>query len=299
MVKLKDSGVVFTEEPVRGYWLDGVKLEGITGMIGNQLFPDKYSSIPRYILDKAAALGIEVHDSCYLYNRFGETTTPESEWYKRIWEENEFEFINNEYLVTNGKSHATAIDVVFLNKKHEICIGDIKRTYELDKEYVSWQLSLNKLFFEMVNPDLKVQHMYVFWMRNNGELHKLDEIDDNHLHDLIEAENSGQVYINPNLPKADLSEKAALLIESIAKIKEEISQLEKKRDEFDDKIKQLFKETGMDRWETDSFTFYKVKEHERENFEKARFKSENPELYNKYVGKPTIVEEQIKYRPKK
>ena len=38
-MKLNDCGVIFLEDP-RGYWFGDKQLEGLTGMIGRQLFPN-------------------------------------------------------------------------------------------------------------------------------------------------------------------------------------------------------------------------------------------------------------------
>lgn len=54
MIELVKSCVVFNEEN-HTYMLGEKQLQGVTGMIGRQLFPDKYKDIPDFVLKKAAA----------------------------------------------------------------------------------------------------------------------------------------------------------------------------------------------------------------------------------------------------
>lgn len=53
MIELVKSAVVFNEEN-HTYLLGDKLLQGITGMISRQLFPNKYKDIPEFILKRAA-----------------------------------------------------------------------------------------------------------------------------------------------------------------------------------------------------------------------------------------------------
>ena len=54
---MKQSNVIF--DPINHTYTtpEGVILSGITGMIGRQLFPNKYSAVPEGVLQKAADRG--------------------------------------------------------------------------------------------------------------------------------------------------------------------------------------------------------------------------------------------------
>ena len=69
-MQLAKSRVIFDPE-AHTYTLDGVLLRGITGMIESQLFPDKYSGIPDYVMKKAADRGHFVHEVCELVDDLG------------------------------------------------------------------------------------------------------------------------------------------------------------------------------------------------------------------------------------
>ena len=60
MMELVKSNVLFNQEQ-HTYTLDGILLQGVTGMIGRQLFPDKYSNIPKEILNAAARGSKRIH----------------------------------------------------------------------------------------------------------------------------------------------------------------------------------------------------------------------------------------------
>ena len=69
MIELVKSSVVFNEETTT-YMLGEQQLQGITGMISRQLFPDKYKDVPDFVLKKAAAKGSVIHAQC----QFADTT---------------------------------------------------------------------------------------------------------------------------------------------------------------------------------------------------------------------------------
>ena len=60
MIELVKSSVVFNEEN-HTYMLGEKQLQGITGMISRQLFPDKYKDVPDFVLKRAAEKGSLIH----------------------------------------------------------------------------------------------------------------------------------------------------------------------------------------------------------------------------------------------
>ena len=76
-----------------------------------------------------------------MYDMIGEAKTEEVKWYAEMKENEGFEVIDSEYLVTDGTHFASAIDKV-IRRNGKVCLGDVKTTYELDKDYISWQLSI-------------------------------------------------------------------------------------------------------------------------------------------------------------
>lgn len=192
-MKLNDSGVIFIEEP-RGYWLGDKQLEGLTGMIGRQLFPNKYKAVPAKVLANAAKRGHKIHEDIQMYDMIGEAKTEAVKWYAEMKAKEEFEVIDSEYLVTDGTHFASAIDKVMI-KGEKVCLGDVKTTYQLDKEYISWQLSIYKYLFNLINPDIEVDKLYAIWVRDGATLHEVPEIPQEEVIKLLECEREGRQYV--------------------------------------------------------------------------------------------------------
>lgn len=154
---------------------DGSILDGVTTILGNTLFSNKYDNIPKYILDKAANYGVLIHSKCQENDMFGGSSSIEVDNYIKIKEENSLITIDNEYLVSDNIRVATMIDVIFESAENSVHLADIKTTSNLDKEYLSWQLSICAWLFEMQNPDINVDKLFGIWLRK--EKYKLIEVE--------------------------------------------------------------------------------------------------------------------------
>lgn len=159
-IELIKSKVEFYED-AHEYWLKNKQLQGITGILHRHLFERKYSGIPKKILDNAAKEGSRIHLLIELCDTFG-TSSPDFffQRYNALKEQYNLTTLANEYLVSDNTDYATKIDIVF----EDISLGDIKTTSKLDREYLSWQLSIGAGFFELNNPHLKVNKLYGVWL---------------------------------------------------------------------------------------------------------------------------------------
>lgn len=153
----------------------GDTLMGVTSILGETIFKEKYKDIPLYILNKAAEYGTMVHAKCEEHDIFGGSDCIEVENYIKIKEENSLITIDNEYLVSDNIRVATMIDVIFESAENSVHLADIKTTSNLDKEYLSWQLSICAWLFEMQNPDINVDKLFGIWLRK--EKYKLIEVE--------------------------------------------------------------------------------------------------------------------------
>lgn len=223
---LRDSGVLF-DDSTHTYWFGEKQLFGITGMIGRQLFPGKYSNVPDYIMKNAAERGERIHNECFTNDMFGTAESNEAKWYAELKKKEGFKVIESEYIVTDGDYFATPIDKVLTLKK-DLCLGDIKTTYTLDKEYLSWQLSVNAFLFELQNPGLKVKNLFAIYIRNGAQFIEIDRKPNEVVKSLLEAEKNGEQFQNPYaLVVSDKdNEKALALVRELAEIAETIKQLE-------------------------------------------------------------------------
>lgn len=293
MITLKESGVMFLEE-CHSYFLNGKELKGITGMIERQLFPNKYDNVPKSVLDKAAELGTAIHRGCQMYDEVMiDNGLPQVAVYKKLLEK-EFpnsQVIANEYIVTDGEYFASPIDKVFQIGENLVAIVDVKTTYELDKEYVSWQTSIYKYLFEKQNPGIKVGGLFALWLpKNENQLGKagffvVDDKGSDAVVSLMEAEKNGEQYVAA-VTKTVEEHHVILASDAI----DEMIEAERLMTHYKD-IYEGYKQDALDamlKYGVKSFDAGKVKMTlvvggKSMRFDSTRFKKENPDLYAQYM----------------
>lgn len=215
-IALPKSPVVFEEDP-HGYWLEGKRLSGITGLIHAILdlgvYPDANDFVKQVAIPQAGAYGTAVHHTIELYDEIGikETvqkavehqtkdfgmkvfgpydTSRELETY--IKHREGFRPIANEYTISDEEQYASNIDNVW----EKISTGgdwlvDTK-TNNLDyypggkealKLYLSWQLSIYAFLYER-QTGRKVEGLAANWLRHDkGEFWIIERQPD----DFVEA----------------------------------------------------------------------------------------------------------------
>lgn len=287
MIILNQSPVVFDEEE-HTYTLDGKQLHGITGMLSRQLFADKYSGVPQHILDAAKERGTAVHKDCEFVDSTGlEPVTAEGKNHVRLMEG--YTVLANEYTVSDNDYFATNIDRVQCCGE-EISLVDIKTTFKLDEEYLSWQLSINAYLFELQNPDLKVSKLYAEWLRGE-EVAKMVEIprkDDDTVVALLNCEKCGESYLVP------VEDEKALITHSAVDILIEAKQMAEyytnRYKEIEEALLKAMAESGTKQWQTDRLKATYTPASTSDRFDAKKFQEENPELYKKYLTSSTRKE---------
>ena len=164
---LRYSDIIF--DPVGHTYTapDGRALQGITGMIERQLFPDEYTNVPKAVLINAADRGSNIHAQVEFCDDFGTTNdTPEVVNYQRLIKERGLIPTESEYLVSDNEHFASSIDKVYKVSDTEYILGDIKTCRVLNKDKVRWQLSIYATFFERQNPGCKVVGLLAIWGRS-------------------------------------------------------------------------------------------------------------------------------------
>lgn len=155
---LVESPVVFDSEH-HTYHLNGNQLSGVTPIIA-WLFPDTYKGIPQHVLDEAAKNGSMYHSLCELYDSLGVADEPMVKEYKKLMEDAGLKVVCSEYLVSDERFIASAIDKVM----DDCSLGDLKFTSKLHIANVTLQLSIYAYLFEMMNKGKEVPHLYAIWM---------------------------------------------------------------------------------------------------------------------------------------
>lgn len=134
------------------YIFDGEILPSITQILKIK-FGKKYQNVDKSVLKRASEKGVIVHKAIedYEINGIEDTSCKELYNYKFLKKQFKFECVANEVpivlFVDNKPVCAGRIDLI-LKDKNNIGIGDIKRTSEFDKEYVTYQTNLYRIGYQ-------------------------------------------------------------------------------------------------------------------------------------------------------
>lgn len=302
------------EQGLHAYMFGLQELSGVTSMLKQVIFHDKYNGISEDVLRRAALRGTAIHEAvqAYLtdepYNPAPDTREYEAEAMRALnaWMDYErgSELTNAitpdcvEYLVTNYVDLATKVDVVFRNKSDDkYVLADIKTTSEYDEEYLSWQLSVEADMFR-VQTGKDVSMLIAMWYdRSRGKWQVCKVTDKGHdaVLDLIIDWRNGLTREIEQV-KTEYPAPIVQLGQMYRDLENEIKRLETERSEFRVRMMQLMKDNGIKSVKLEGFGATYVEPTERRSFDVKRLTSEHPELVdtiNKYY-KTTPVSESIK-----
>ena len=265
---LHKSDVIFDPE-AHTYSLNGVSLSGITGMINRQLFPDKYNNVPKDVLEKAAERGRFIHEVCQTLDDIGcDMGVEEAQNYSGLKLSHGLSYVCSEYLVSDNKHFASCIDKVYKSDKG-YSLGDIKTTYKLDKDYLRWQLSIYAYFFELNNPELKVDSLFGIWLKGHiAELVEIERIPDEVIIRLLECEVNGERFINPySTPdKINLPDMYRGMEETIIEIDEQAKYWADRKKKLTEEVMKEMVKAGVYNWKGESLQFIIKKDSIRKSF---------------------------------
>lgn len=290
--QLNQSRVVFDAEH-HTYMLDGKYLNGVTSTLVKRAYPNTYP-VPEGMteeqweekLRQAAAKGTAIHQAIELYEDLGvESELPELQNYKLIKEDNGFVNLASEYLVSDEKDYASAIDHVwFQPETKEIVLIDVKRTAEIHEPEVTCQTSVYKRFFLQQNPHLKDYKISiaVLWLRGEKmEFRFLRPLADEIVDALIEADKKDEVF-DIQQHYGDLPVKFADAEDMIARLDAELKEKKAQYEKLTKGLFDLMVENGVQKFTGSKIQLTITKPTKRESFDKDAFKHDNPELYEHY-----------------
>lgn len=296
-LNLIKSGVAFNQE-AHTYHLGNKELKGVTGMLSAMLFKDKYAGISEDVLAKAAAYGSGVHEAVELWHTLGiDDGSKELYNYKGL--SSFFTFEASEYLVSDNETIASSIDLVFTNYENKIVLADIKTTYGgLDKEYLSWQLSVYAYLFEKQNPGIKVDYLLGIWLRHeNCKAEEITRRPDSDIETLIyEYANGLPCTLNK---AADVPAEVTTLADVIADMEIQIKTMTAQRDELKEKILGLMRDNNCDKVELDGRVLItRVAATTRETLDSKALKESHPDIYAQFL-KTSPIKESLKITVRK
>lgn len=306
MIQLKRVPVIFREAD-HTYWFGDKRLFGTSHLYGNHINPSKYSGIKQSVLEAAAKRGTLVHEQCEEYDRFGIVSGDEADNWAKMRVMNEIAILENEYLISDLEYFATKIDkVMWVGEPSEFVVdlGDVKTTSELDKEALSWQLSVSAYLFEQQNPDVKVRNLYGIWLRGKkAKLQPVERKPDEVVRALMEAEMGGYIYTpqeQPNDLPIEIQNQLQKVTELESFIQQQTEQLKQKQADMETLkayLMQQMASNGIKKIDGEQVTITYVDAYTKELFDSKRFKEEQPDLAEKYI-KQSQVKETIKIKLK-
>lgn len=286
-IKLVQSPVVFDEER-HTYTYNGKQLSGITHLLSAELFCDKYNGASDSVLEKARERGDIIHSTIQVNDNLGfDDGSKEYAEYLNLLKSKGLKRLANEYLVSDLTKYASSIDLVC----EDLSLVDFKCTAKLDKDYLSWQLSIYKYLFELQNPTLKVNKLYAIWLPKKGKA-KIVEIKAKPIEDvlaLLEADKDGKQY-KPVKESESESLITAKVVDEIVKIETQAKQLKEKSETLKAGLAQIMEENGVVKWEDNRglIRLSYTPQHEADRFQQKEFQTDYPDLYKKYVKSSTV-----------
>ncbi len=288
---------------------DGVLLTGVTSVMKKMGVAPDFGDVPQATLEAAAHKGTLVHqaieDWCEMQrtgeideNRFAyeeEYVLAALEGFKTLG----LNVIANEYLVSDNENIATFIDLVAAtDKPNEVDLGDIKYTWDVHSEALSWQLSLDKFFFERQNPHLKVRNLFCVHLKNETKKIPVREIHEEEVALFINCFINGLPYAPTSLvPSPELKKVITALTElesAIVTMKSESEKMEAEKKKMVSGILTLMKKHNLKHWEpTPNIAFTYVAPQEREGLDSKLLAQKEPEVFEKYK-KITHVKESLR-----
>lgn len=292
-MKLNQSRVQF-DAATHTYHLDGVVLQGITGTLIKRAFPDKYKDIDPEVLAEAARKGHELHEAIQNFDRFGIVSDDERvRNYAELKQGSGLVTVENEYLVSDNEHYASSIDVVLENVTGDVVLVDIKTTYTLDRASTALQLSIYKRWFEQQNEGVKVSSICALWLPNRDhticELVELSPVSAEVIDALIEADLNDDPFIYTSVPQG--YDELEYEYRRYAKMKAEAEQ---GIEQVKTRLMELMKQENLQTIKSGYYTVSYIPEKVGKRFDSTLFKSENKDLYNKYM-KDSVTAAQVRF----
>lgn len=174
-------------ESTHTYTLNGKVLPSVSTILGATIFKDKYKDVDPYILQRAAQFGTGVHKAIEINDYFGLDDLQYTVFkrYKRLCKKHDIKPIAHEQIVYTDK-YAGTLDMIALIDNVN-CLVDVKTTYHLDREYLSWQLSYYQKAYMETHNAKPFDKMYAIWLprRKGAELVEIQPKSNKELDDLL------------------------------------------------------------------------------------------------------------------
>jgi len=236
-------------------------------------------------MDNASERGSRIHKEISDYINFGTCETEAQKEYAKLG----LDSIASEYLVSDNENFATSIDVVL----GDCSLVDIKTTYTLHVNYLSWQLSINAYLFELQNPELKVPKLYGAYYKKDGTFSVVEvpRIPVDEVKRLLKAYLNDEEF-TPSQTKVTTGDTRIAEIyeleQFIASIKQDAELAEKRKKKLLDALYEEMSKNGIDKIENDLMTITKIAPTESTRVDSGMLKTLHPAIYNEVLKKSPV-----------
>lgn len=174
------------------YTLDGKKLISVTQLMQKHGLAPSYAGVSSEVLNAKAERGTLIHEEIELYNKKGQIGfTDEMALFKEYIEKNKVKVLESELRLHNDIVAGTC-DLILNYGIGYLTIADIKTTYTLHLDAVSWQLSI----YAYLTKNPTITRGQAFHFTKDGGLNVVDiplkpmsEVER-----LMECERKGELY---------------------------------------------------------------------------------------------------------
>lgn len=291
MQKLKHSDVIFNQEE-HTYTLNGKLLSGVTSLLNRQLFKDKYTGISEEMLAKAAERGSLIHETIEMLEAFDQTESDiaEVQDYFRLKAEQGKQVEENEYLVSDDEYLASSIDIVF----DDYSLADIKTTSKLDKEYVSWQLSIYAYLFELQNPTLKVGKLYAIWLPKaqygKSAFVEVERKPTEIVKALIDCDKRGEQFCYTPVEIEQTLQVSQDVVNEVIHITRQMKEMEARYKELQAGLLQVMKISNVKSFKSGDLSMTYKEPTTRKSIDTKALESKYPDIYNELLKESKVKE---------
>lgn len=276
---MNKSNVIF-DEVEHTYHLNGKQLKGITGTLIPHAIGQKYADVPEHILAEKAKYGKLVHSEIEMYLNGFEPSEPTDDFlaFKKWQSLTKIEFVESEFIVSDNENFATPIDAI----DEDYNLYDWKTTYFLDKEYLSWQLSICAYFSELIGNE--VNKLYaVHLIGSDCTLHEIERKPNEEVQRLIECYLKDEPYVSTLVLTNDealqtIYDAELMLIE----IENEAKRYKEIKEKALSLLEKQMQDAGVKTFETERLKATRVLPTETITFDSKALLADMPELADRY-----------------
>lgn len=298
------------------YFVDGQIADiNVTTLLQKHGIAPSYQGVNKSILRNAANFGKKVHKDIedFLNDNKYEPITEEGKAFKEYAKEH-FGSGAPEVMLAYKRGNllvAGTCDLLAFTKKGLPIIADHKTTYAINKEYVSWQVSMLDYMARMISNSGETLNGHKFIWRGAvkficfhfGKDHKLnvvplEKIPDQEIERLFDCEAKGEKYIRPQLSlSGDLAAEVEKVEEALFAIEKQRAFLVSREAELRNSIKQAMEAQGITSWTTPNGKVRVSYIHESQKMivDSAKLKSDYPQVWAKTL-KPSVTRAHVQIK---